>query len=176
MPSTSLRFQCLVFCLSLGCAGTNATLDSSSGKSVRSQRFDFTLSDLNGRPVRFSEHGGRVVAVAFWATWCEPCIEELRQLQEIWKQHRDKGFELISINVDAPDKRSGVAETAHRYRFLFPVLQDTDGEVMNQTNPKFELPFSLLLDASGNVLSIHQGYKPGDELLLEEEIRAALGR
>jgi thiol-disulfide isomerase/thioredoxin len=113
--------------------------------------------------------------VSFWATWCEPCQVELAQVQKLWDRYRARGFELVAINVDPPDAQSAVRDTARRYRYSFPILLDSSSEVVNRFNPKMELPFSILFDARGQVSATHQGFVPGDEVVIEDEIRKLVG-
>lgn len=154
-----------------GCASTpKGTKPSKDSKVVG----DFTLRDLKGRKVSFRNFGDKVVLLSFWATWCVPCHTELPQLQEIWERHRDRGFELVSINVDPADNESEVRQTVRRYKYRFSVLMDQETEVSNRFNPTMDLPFSVLIDRQGKIASIHQGYRIGDEETIENEIKKLL--
>ncbi|MBN2497972.1 MAG: TlpA family protein disulfide reductase [Deltaproteobacteria bacterium] len=160
---------------SLGCA-------SATGKAGRDHSphrtgvRDFALRDLRGQTVRLSDHAGKVVLLSFWATWCGPCQTELSQLQTIWKRLRERGFELLTIAIDPADTESEVRRMARRYGYEFPVLLDQETEVANRFNPTMDLPYSVLLDRRGAIAARHQGFKPGDEKIVEEEILRLLGR
>ncbi len=120
--------------------------------------------------MRLSDHIGKVVLVSFWATWCEPCQIELPQLQAIWERHRDRGLVLLTVNVDTADKESDVRQLVRRYRYQFPVLLDQSSEVTDRFHPSMELPYSMLLNPAGHLAARHQGYRPGDEEVIEREI------
>jgi thiol-disulfide isomerase/thioredoxin len=154
-------------------ADPDRTLEPST--APRSASGDFTLPDLHGDRVRLSDYRGKVVMVSFWATWCEPCQVELTQVQKLWDRYRERGFELVAINVDPPDAQSAVRDMVRRYRYSFPILLDSSSEVVNRFNPKMELPFSILFDARGQVSATHQGFVPGDEAVIEDEIRKLVG-
>lgn len=157
-----------------GCAGIQT--NSGAGEGHRSQVVgDFSLHDLKGRRVRLSDFSGKAVLLSFWATWCDPCQQELVQMQTLWERYRERGLELLSVNTDPPENESTVRDTVQRYRYRFPVLLDSDSEVVNRFNPKLELPYSVLLDRAGRIAKIHQGYKSGDEVLIDKEIRDLLG-
>lgn len=63
---------------------------------------DFALPTLDGGTVRLSNYRGKVVLVNFWATWCEPCKEEMPELQAVYQQLRDHGFVIIGFAERGP--------------------------------------------------------------------------
>jgi peroxiredoxin len=136
---------------------------------------DFSLKDLKGRTIRFSDYSGKVVLLDFWGTWCEPCQTELPQLQAIWQRHQKSGFELVTINVDPADNESLVRQVTKRYQYRFPVLLDQETEVADRFNPTLDLPFSLLIDKQGRIVHQHTGYRPGDEKVIEQHIQKLIG-
>jgi len=170
--------QFAVACLLLfGLTACQAHGGKISGDRGESEiRRDFSLKDLKGKTIRLSQHKDKVVLIAFWGTWCGPCQTELTQMQALWKKHRDAGFELLSICVDPPDTESLVRQTVRRYGYEFPVLLDQETEVANRYNPTMDLPFSVLLDRKGRVFARHQGFRPGDEKTVEQEIIKLLAR
>lgn len=135
---------------------------------------DFVLRDLRGRRVRLRDFANKVVLLSFWASWCKPCHQELPALQEIWRRHRAHGFELVSVAVDPPDTESEVRQMARRYRYEFPVLLDPETDVANRFNPTMALPYSVLIDRTGRIAAVHQGYRIGDEVTLEKKVEALL--
>lgn len=48
---------------------------------------------------------GKVVLVNFWATWCQPCVEEFPDLVQLYNKYRKRGFDLIAVSFDDPDDR-----------------------------------------------------------------------
>jgi len=137
---------------------------------------DFTLKDIAGRPHKltdyFPEH---VVLLDFWATWCVPCVKELPHLQRLQDLYGTRGLQVLTINIDGPDRLASVSGFFARYGYTLPVLLDTGSEVVSVYNPRLNLPYSVLLDRQGTIRYAHQGYSPGDEQILEREIVELLG-
>jgi thiol-disulfide isomerase/thioredoxin len=137
---------------------------------------DFTLNGLDGRAVRLSETGaGKVVLLNFWATWCVPCAKELPHLQRLQDLYGPRGLLVLAVNTDGPDRRAVVSTFVSRYGYTMPVLLDARSDIVALFNPKLDLPYTVLLDRSGRIRFAHQGYSPGDERLMEREIKALLG-
>ncbi len=136
---------------------------------------DFTLKDIAGRPHKltdyFPEH---VVLLNFWATWCVPCVKELPHLQDLQDRFGGRGLRALAICTDGPDRQASVSAFVGRYGFTMPVLLDTRSEIVALFDPKLTLPYTVLLDRSGRIRFAHQGYSPGDERLMEQEIAELL--
>lgn len=60
----------------------------------------FSAATLDGEQVSLNDFEGQVVLLDFWATWCAPCIVELPNLQRIYREHHEAGFEIVSISLD----------------------------------------------------------------------------
>ena len=65
--------------------------------SLAVEPVDFTLPDLEGKPVSLSDYRGKWVIVNYWATWCPPCLEEIPDLVDLYENNRDK---LVVLGVD----------------------------------------------------------------------------
>jgi peroxiredoxin len=162
----------LLLILALACSGCAGSRSGSRNSAVGG----IALMDLKGRQVQLQDFRGKVVLLSFWGSHCDPCHLELPLLQDLWKRHRDRGFELISINVDGTDAESTVRQVVRRYRYTFPVLLDQETEVVSRFNPKLDLPYNVLLDKDGRVVFVHQGYRTGDEAKMEREVLKLFSR
>lgn len=101
------------------------------------------LPDLDGRTVDLGAHGGRVVLVNFWATWCPPCVEEIPSLDRLRERLAPRGFEVLAVDVGEP--RDQVKAFLEERPVRFPVLLDPMGETFKRWKA-YAFPTSLLLD------------------------------
>lgn len=131
-----------------------------------------TLKNTEGENIDVSTYAtnGKITIISFWATWCKPCIQELRNINEVlddWIE--DYNVELVAVSVDDSRNSARVKPFADGQGWDFDILLDPNGELqrdMNVTNP----PVTFLVDQQGNIVYTHTGYLEGDELDLEDEI------
>lgn len=126
--------------------------------------------DLDGRPVSLkalTEHGP--VVLAFWATWCKPCTKELPQLQRIVSAA--PGATLLTVNQDGPRNRAKLRPFWSRMGLTAPVVLDDDGSIAERFRV-VALPTTIVIDRRARIVSVHQGYRPGEEERLAAEISA----
>lgn len=117
---------------------------------------DFTLTALNGMAWNLARLRGSVVLVNFWATWCEPCRQELPQLQQLHERHSDDGLVVIGVSDEDPGKARQYLE---EHGISYPSLHDGAGSVM-QNYEIGAIPTSLIIDRDGQLLQRMEGYTP----------------
>jgi len=126
---------------------------------------------MSGEAVKLSDFNGKVVLVDFWASWCDPCRDELPHLQALYRQYQEQGFIVLGINID--EERKDAEDFLAVSPLDFPVLLDSEGKVAKAWAPP-TMPSSYVLDRSGKVLHRHAGFRAGDEAILEKAITEAL--
>jgi cytochrome c biogenesis protein CcmG/thiol:disulfide interchange protein DsbE len=118
-----------------------------------------------------AEYRGHVVWLDFWASWCAPCRQSFPWMQRLQQRYADRGLLVVTVNVDH-DRRS-----AERFLRAFPhgfiVRYDPAGTLPSRMNAK-AMPTSFLLDAAGNVVASHTGFRTTDETEYEAEIEALI--
>jgi peroxiredoxin len=105
---------------------------------------DFSLQDLHGENVPLKTFKGRTVLMHFFATWCEPCREELPALNRFLKRSASSAS-VVAISVAEVDPR--VKRFFEAMPVSFPVLLDRDRAVAKSWKIS-TLPTTYVLDAN----------------------------
>ena len=129
---------------------------------------DFTLKSKESGNIRLSEQRGNIVLVNFWASWCGPCRAELPEMEELYQEYQDLGFEILAVNVDDEESKADVL--LDDIEVSFPVLYDTSGEV-SQLYDVNAMPTTVIIDRDGNQRLLHLGYRAGDEKKYEKALK-----
>ncbi|MEM6642628.1 MAG: TlpA disulfide reductase family protein [Bacteroidota bacterium] len=80
--------------------------------------YSFSLTNMEGKLVPFSDFQNDVVFLNFWATWCPPCIAEMPDIHELYKkQVKDISFVMVSLDKD----RKKALEFVRKHEYKFPV-------------------------------------------------------
>jgi cytochrome c-type biogenesis protein len=114
---------------------------------------DYKAIELDGTPVSISDYHGKVILVNLWATWCEPCREEMPGLGELHNMFPRSDFEIIGISIDDPGFEQVIVQTMAEDNLTYPVWLDPENrfQFMFRT---IGVPESFLIDADGQI--IHQ--------------------
>lgn len=166
----------------VGCGGEQGAGATNPGDVQRSgasgagvTATDFTARDVEGKTVRLSTYlGKQAILLNFWQTWCEPCVAEFPHLRKMYEANKDKGFIILGVAMDGPETVANVAAFVKRNQLSFPVLLDEDSHIAAIYNPKKSAPLSVLIDRSGKIAVIREGYNPGDEEYLAAEVAKVL--
>lgn len=162
----------------LGCttrSGASSAPMSPTGIAVGATAPDFTGRDLDGAAFHLAKHLGKdVVLINFFATWCAPCLSEMPHLRTIYEANRGKGFTIIAVSLDAAQSTADVRAFWRRNDLNFPAILDDDLHITAVYNPKKVAPLSLLIDRSGRIVVLRDGYIAGDEALLAKDVASLL--
>lgn len=126
---------------------------------------DVTLATLDGEPLRLRDLGGEVVFLNFWATWCEPCREEMPDLQAFQDQYGGEGVRVISVTdpndgQTEDDIRAFVAE----YGITFTIALTSDRAFYDQFGAT-QIPTTFIIDPAGMVQVRHIGALDIDDMI-----------
>ena len=114
----------------------------------------FSLPDLDGRHHTLADFAGQVVIVNFWASWCEPCREEIPAMSALARQHGAKGLRVLAINY--AESRQKVEAFLERWPVEGIVLLDRNG-VAPKPWKVAGMPANYLVDRRGVVRYWHLG-------------------
>jgi peroxiredoxin len=136
----------------------------------------FSLAKLEGGHAALADWGDRVVVLNFWATWCQPCIDEMPTLEALWRGYRERGVVVVGINVDRGASRSTIEAYARRLGLTFPILLDPEMETANAWRVS-ALPATFVIrpggDAAGYALGARDWDSPAMRSLVETLLPAA---
>lgn len=135
--------------------------------SGKSHAPDFELVDLDDNIHTSKAYRGKPVVINFWATWCPPCRKEIPSMNRAWKILKDKGVQMVAINVGEED--------ADVYGFIedvpidFQILLDTNSESLEKWN-LVGLPTTYVIDAKGAVIYSATGGREWDDKRIIKKI------
>lgn len=146
------------------------------GPQVGYEAPNFTLKDPDGKRVELKQFRGKAVMLNFWATWCVPCKEELPEFEQVYRQHKDRGFVLLGVSLDsevsAKDVPAYMKEGSPRVgSYTFPVALDTQQEVA-RTYKLSGIPATYFIDKEGVIRALHPGAL--NRQLLEERLKTII--
>ncbi|MCS7308172.1 MAG: TlpA family protein disulfide reductase [Aquificaceae bacterium] len=128
---------------------------------------ELAFKTLDGRTLKLSELRGKVVLINFWATWCPPCKEEMPIFEKEYKRCKDKGLEILAVNMDSSER--ALSEFLKEKSYSFKVVRPT--EELEKELKLMGFPTSYLLDREGKVYRIKLGvYRE-----LEKDLKQLLG-
>ena len=115
---------------------------------TRSETPALALKDLDGRTRTLADYRGRVILMNFWATWCEPCRDEMSSMRQLRERLAGEPFDVIAVNYGESGTR--VSEFLARERLDFTVLLDPNREAARAWRVRL-LPGSFLVGVDGHV-------------------------
>ncbi len=109
-----------------------------------------TIASMLGRKLTF---------VTFWATWCGPCRLEMPILESLYQENKDRGLQIIGVNVDAEPNIETIRDIVSELGVTFPMVQDLKLRLQDSLSIS-EVPTLLILDPSGKIIEAHVGTTP----------------
>lgn len=135
-------------CLLAGC--WSATAGAGNWKAVAGSGGQATpalvLTDMSGHEVDLAALKGTVVLVNFWATWCEPCRDEMPSLNQFQQRLHGRRFKVVAVNIG--EGRARIQQFLTTVPVDFAVVRDTESTVMKAWRVRV-LPSSFLIDQDG---------------------------
>jgi peroxiredoxin len=127
---------------------------------------------MDGKEVNVAELGksGKPLVLSFFATWCKPCMRELKAIDELYPDWQDEtGVTMYIVSIDQAQDIQKVAPLVNGNGWEYKVLLDPNGELKRAMNVQ-NIPHLFVIDSKGKIVYNHTGYTEGDE----SEIRAFL--
>jgi peroxiredoxin len=126
---------------------------------------DATLTTLDGETLRLRDLGGEVVFLNFWATWCEPCTEEMPELQKFQDQYGGQGVRVISVtNPTEGQTEDDIRAFVAQYGITFTIALTSDQGFYDQFGVA-QIPTTFVIDPAGTVRVRHLGALDIDDMI-----------
>ena len=146
-------FACTILALAAVLATTLSASHAAAAASVlapmnREPAPPLVLKDIHGAAHDLAQYRGKVVLINFWATWCEPCRQEMPSMQRLRDKLSGKSFVVLAVNVAEPDAR--VRRFLEETRLDLPVLMDANKTVTRGWGVRV-MPTSFIVGLDGRL-------------------------
>ena len=134
-----------------------------------------TLKNIEGKSVQTDtlSNAGKPLIISFFATWCKPCNRELKAIDEVYADWQaETGVKLVAVSIDQAQNINKVKPLVNENGWTYDVLLDPNGELKRALGIQM-IPYTLVLDGSGNIVFKHNGYTDGAEEELYKQVKAA---
>jgi cytochrome c biogenesis protein CcmG/thiol:disulfide interchange protein DsbE len=126
--------------------------------SARKLEPEMTLPQLGGGEWKLADHRGQVVLINYWATWCEPCRDELPSLLRVARDSVPQGLAVVGISLDSGSGQArtrAVQSFVDLYRVPYPIaFPDAQLDLESQN---ISLPSTVLVDRHGRAAKTYVG-------------------
>jgi thiol-disulfide isomerase/thioredoxin len=121
---------------------------------------------LDGTKFKIPDHRGKVIMLNLWGTWCGPCRAEMPHLVEMQEKHRDKGFEVIGLNIGdgsgVPEPNELIEPFVEKMKLNYTIARSPNASTLQfyKVTKQQVVPQSLLIDREGHLRGIFIGGGP----------------
>jgi cytochrome c biogenesis protein CcmG, thiol:disulfide interchange protein DsbE len=124
------------------------------------------LQTVDGHSIATRDLLGQVVIATFWATWCEPCREELPMLSTYASSHAPQGLRVLGFSLDGPEALPKVRTVAARLSFPVGLLGNPYVAGYGRI---WRIPVSFVIDRAGRLA--HNGWDDDEQPLTKEQLQ-----
>lgn len=146
---------------------TQPNEDNSQAQAGQSRKApDITVYDPDGNSVKLSNMQGKPVVLNVWASWCNPCKQEMPDFQKAYEKY-DGQLQFMMVNLTGQDSLANAKALLEQTGYSFPVYYDTDNSAAVNYNTG-SIPATFFIDKDGNLVTYAIGAI--DEATLEQGI------
>ena len=129
---------------------------------------------MPSRTIDVASYKGRVLLLDVWASWCDPCKQELPVLNDMARRLKAQGIDILAVSVDQERANVDKFLSSHGGRWSLTVAHDPRGEVAELLQPD-KMPTSYVVDRAGIVRYINAGFLPADAYTIEQHLLEVAG-
>ena len=141
--------------------------------AAQAQLPNVRLQDIDGNMVQTAEvsNDGNPIIISFWATWCKPCLRELKAIHEVYPDWQDEtGVKMIIVSIDQAQDAHRVKPMVDGFGWEYEVWLDPNGDFKRAMNVQ-NVPHVFVLDGKGKIVYNHTGYTDGGEQDIYEALQ-----
>lgn len=167
------RWRLRVLVMTLACVLIGLVVDAGSGGALADPAPAYAAATLDGSgEISLDDLRGEVVLLNGWATWCQPCREEMPLLQHLQEEYGGQGLRVVGVSIDRGEAAGKIAQFAADTGVTFTLLHDPKN-TFARTFRTTGVPETLLIGRDGDVLYRWKGPLQGSAAD-REVIQAAL--
>ena len=141
--------------------------------NLHAQLPNVRLQDMDGKTIQTGEisNDGNPIIISFWATYCKPCLRELKAIHEVYPDWQDEtGVKMIIVSIDQAQDANRVKPLVDGFGWEYEVLLDPNGDFKRAMNVQ-NVPHVFVLDGKGKIVYNHAGYVDGGEQDIYEALQ-----
>jgi len=127
----------------------------------------FIITTMNNEEFKLYDYlGKKAIIMSFWATYCEPCLEELPYLQKFYEKHSDC-VEIIAITIDPKRQRKLIENNVKEMGLKFTIAHDYKNKLRKKIYQSKHIPLMIVINKEGKIVLIQNGTGHPDKLIAE---------
>jgi peroxiredoxin len=126
-------------------------IDTLKKLKIGGEVLEFKAKDIEGKPISPDDYRGRVFLLDFWATWCQPCRQEMPNVKKVYAKYHDKGFDIIGVSMD--NNREALDRYLEEHDVIWRQIYDGKGwkADIGQLYAVSSIPSTFLVDRQGRI-------------------------
>ena len=135
---------------------------------------DMTWTSMDGSEQRVGDLQGKVLILDFWATYCEPCRQEIPHLNAIQAKYGSNDVMVVGLNVGGDDDRPKIPAFLKELKMAYPVAFPDDELLSFVSGDDDRIPQTAVFDRKGDLVAKFVGFDPTVESQLDRAVETAL--
>ena len=133
---------------------------------------DFDLEKVAGGSLKSVDLKGKVTVVDFWATWCNPCIQEIPNYNELSAKYEDKGVVVLGVTVES-GSMDDIKPKVDQFNMKYLVVRGNDA-IVEGFGGLIGFPTTFVVTKDGKIYQKYLGLRTNKKDLIEKDIKKLL--